>query len=257
MTARGQQVASPTFEVLSFIPVAVIAVAVLANLQSQEIWAAASVAIVALWAVDIGASFGGRGRDFAPLSVIVTAAGSALAAHTFGGLGYGMTVALAVVICLGWAVAFDPYRQVEVFAPTLLVGLIGGLGVASLLLARTSVSPDAAAVDVFVVSVIAGLMAGAIVSRMPALPFLDPFSATAIVAVLGSVLAAVVWDLDVVGYLLVGLGIAVALIAGTGLSTMLRTGQVRLTERAPGWIPSLDGAVLAAAVYLPLIRLIL
>lgn len=257
MTSRGQQLAAPTFDLLSLVSLAVIAVAVVANLQSQEIWAAASVAIVALWAVDVRASFQTRGRDFAPLAVTVTAAGAALTAHTLGGVGYGMTVGLAVVVGLGWAVAFDPYRKVEIFAPTLLVGLLGGLGVASLLLARTAGSPDPASVDVFMVSVIAGLSAGTIVSRMPATPFLDPFSATAVVAVLGSILAAVIWDLDVVGYLLVGLGVAVALIAGTGLSTMLRTGQVRLTERAPGLVPSLDGAVLAAAVYFPLIRLIL
>jgi hypothetical protein len=71
------------------------------------------------------------------------------------------------------------------------------------------------------------------------------------------VAAAAVWDLDAVGYLLVGLGIAVALVAGHGLSSMLRTGRVALTERPPGILSSLDGVVLAAAIYYPLIRVIL
>ena len=60
-----------------------------------------------------------------------------------------------------------------------------------------------------------------------------------------------------VGYLLVGLGIAVTLIAGNGLSSMLRTGRVSLTERPPGLLGSMDGIVLAATIYYPLIRLVL
>jgi hypothetical protein len=38
---------------------------------------------------------------------------------------------------------------------------------------------------------------------------------------------------------------------------MLRTGRVSLTERSPGILVSLDGAALAAAVYYPLLLLVL
>jgi hypothetical protein len=55
----------------------------------------------------------------------------------------------------------------------------------------------------------------------------------------------------------VGLGIAVALLAGRGLSSMLRTGSVSLTERPPGILVSLDGVALAAAIYYPLLLLVL
>ena len=51
--------------------------------------------------------------------------------------------------------------------------------------------------------------------------------------------------------------VAVALVAGHGLSSMLRTGRVMLTERPPGNLAALDGVVLAAAIYFPLIRLVL
>jgi hypothetical protein len=139
----------------------------------------------------------------------------------------------------------------------MLVGLLAAVGAASLMLSRSAASPDPQAVDVFLVAVVAGVVAGSVVSRMPAVPFLDPFSATALVAVFSALVAAMVWDLDVVGYLLVGIGVAVALIAGTGLSSMIRTGRVRLTVRPLGLVPSLDGIVLAAAIYYPLIRVIL
>lgn len=247
---------APT-DMLALLPLAIVVVAVLANLQGQPIWAAALVALMAAWSVDMSTAFAGRGRAFAPLAVVTAAAASTLAAHILGPTGYGLAVAIAVAVVLGWAVAFNPYRQVEVFAPTLLVGLLGALGSASLVLTRSSFTPDSQAIDVFLVATIAGIGTGAVVDRMPALPFLDRFTTTAIGAVLAAVAAASLWDLDVVGYLLVGLGISVALVAGQGLSSMLRTGGVMLTERPPGYLPALDGVVLAAAIYFPLIRLVL
>lgn len=152
---------------------------------------------------------------------------------------------------------FADYRTVDVYAPTLLVSLLAGLATGSMVLSRSSFSPDDSAVDVFLVAVVVGVLLGALVARMPAIPFLDPFSTTAITAVLAAVGAAAFWDLDVAGYLLVGLGVAVALVAGHGLSSMLRTGRVTLTERSPGVLTALDGVVLAAAIYYPLIQVIL
>jgi molybdopterin converting factor small subunit len=244
-------------DVKGFIPLVVAVVAILANTQGQEIWAAALVLIASAWAVDVGASFEARGKDFATLAVVVTAAGSAMAAHAAGGDGYALAVVLAVVVGLGWAVAFPRYRQPDVFSPTLLVALMAGLGTASLVLARSAQSPQASAVDVFLVSVLAALVLGAIVERIPPIPLLDPFSVTALGAVLAAVLAAWIWDLSIVSYVLVGLGIAVALLAGRGLSSMLRTGRVSLTERPPGILVSLDGVALAAAIYYPLLLLVL
>lgn len=240
-----------------FLPLAVAAVAILANFQDQPFWAAGLVAIVAIWSVDMNTAFASRGRVFAPLAVVTAAAVATLAAHILGPTGYAIAMAVAVAVTLGWGVAFAPYRQIEVFAPTLLVALLGALGSASMILTRSSFTPDPQAVDVFLVAVIAGVGLGALVARFPALPFLDRFSTTAIGAVLAAIAAASLWDLDVVGYLLVGLGIAVALVAGQGLSSMLRTGGVMLTERPPGFLPAVDGVMLAAAIYFPLIRLVL
>jgi hypothetical protein len=257
VSGGSQPSAISAVDLLGFLPLVVIVVAVLANTQGQEIWAASLVALAAAWALDLAAAFRARGRLLAPLSIITSAAAGALSAHILGGAGYGLTVALAVAIVLGWAVAFPDYRQVDVYAPSLLVGFMAGLGTASMVLSRSSFAPDERAVDVFLVSVIAAVVLGALVARMPSIPYLDPYSTTAIVAVLFSVGAAAIWGLDVVGYLLIGLGVAVALIAGNGLSSMLRIGSVSLTERPPGLLAPMDGVVLAAAIYYPLVSVIL
>ena len=241
----------------AFLPLAVAVVAIIANLAGQEIWAAALVAAAGVWAMDLNGVFRMRARHFASYAVVTAAAAAVLCAHILGPTGYGLSVAVAVAVALGWAVAFREYREVEAFSPTLLVSLLAALGAASMILSRSEFSPDERAVDVFLVAVVAGVALGSIVMRLPALPFLDRFTVTAIGAVIGAVGAAALWDLDVVGYLLVGLGLSVALVAGQGLASMLRTGSVALTQQPPGFLPSLDGVVLAAAIYFPLIRLVL
>jgi len=256
VSGGGQPLTVSNVDLAGFLPLAIAAVAVLANTQGQEIWSAALVAIASVWAIDLGSVLAARQKEFATLAVIVTATGSAMAAHVIGGAGYALAVAIAVAVSLGWAVAFPQYRQVDVYSPTLMVSLFVGLGTSSLLLARSAHSPEPSAVDVFLVSVIAGLLLGALVERLPALPLLDAYSVTAIGAILGALGAALIWDLDLVGYLLVGLGLAVALVAGRGFSSMLRTGRVALTQRPPGMLISLDGVVLGAAIYYPLVLLI-
>ena len=201
---------------MAFLPAAVAVVAILANTQGQEMWAAVLVLIVAVWALDIGTAFAARGREFASLAVVVTAAGSAMAAHVAGG-GRVCPCALviAAVVSLGWAVAFPNYRQVDVFSPTrdgLSPRRIGHCvsrrspGPLTRLRRMRSMSSS------FPSSPPSGL--SAIVERINPIPLLDPFSVTALGAVLAAVAAALIWDLSVVSYLLVGLGIAVALLAG-------------------------------------------
>jgi hypothetical protein len=256
VSGGSQQMTVSRIDVAAYLPVLVAAIAVLANLQGQAIWSAVLVAIAAGWALDLERVFAARGKDFATLAVVVTAAGSVMAAHVLGGAGYALALAVAVAVSLGWAVAFPRYRQVDVFSPTLMVALFAGLGAASLVLSRSAHSPEESAVDVFLVAVISGLLLGALVERLPALPMIDPYSVTAIGAILASLVAALIWDLDLVGYLLVGLGLAVALVAGKGFSSMLRTGRVALTQHPPGFLPSLDGVVLGAAIYYPLLLLV-
>ncbi|MFQ5522550.1 MAG: MoaD/ThiS family protein [Acidimicrobiia bacterium] len=243
-------------DLIAFLPVIVLVLVVAANSLGLEVWAAALVATAALWALDLGSTFSSRGRLFAPVAVVVSSVAAVIASHTLGGLGYGLTSALAAAVILGWAVALAAYRPMDVAGPTLLAALLVGLGTASLLLTRSPFAPVDRGVDVFLVSVTVAVALGSLVARIPAMPFLDPMSVTALAAVGAAVGAAAFWELDVVGYLLVGLVVAVTLVAGRGLSSILRRGVVSLTELSPGVLASLDGVVLAAALYYPLLRIV-
>lgn len=237
---------------LAFVPVMIAVIVVLANTSGGGVWAAGLVTVLSAWALDLGSVFTARGRRFAMLAVVSSGAVGAIAAHVLGGSGYTLALATAIAVALGWAVAFPEYREVETFAPTALAATLAALAAASMVLAHSPSSPDPSLVGVFLAAVISGVLFGSIVARMPAIPYLDPISVTAIVAVVGAVASAALFDADVVGYLLVGIGLAVALVAGRGLSSMMRRGAVRLAERSPGVMPTLDGAVLAAAIVYPL-----
>ncbi|MDX1467816.1 MAG: MoaD/ThiS family protein [Acidimicrobiia bacterium] len=257
VSGGGQPATLAPADLLGFTPIVIALVAIFANIQGQAAWAAAVVAIAAVWAVDLSIAFANRGKRFAVLVPVAAGAGGALLAHVLGSVGYGLSAGVGVAVALIWAVSFRFYREVDVLAPVALVALLGGMGTASMVLARSASAPDPQAVDVFLVASVVAIVLGSLVARLPAMPLADPFSVTAVGAVLAAVAAAAIWDLDVVAYLLAGLGIAVALVAGLGLSSMLRTGRISLSERSPGLLASLDGVVLAAAVYFPLIRLVL
>ena len=257
VSGGSQPAVSIPSDATAFLPVLIAALVVFANTRGQPFWAATLVAVVAIWAFDVGTAFSARSRPFAPLAVVTAAVAATLTAHVLGGAGYGLAIAIAVATGLGWAVAFPEYRNVPAFAPTVLTAILGALAASSALLARSSFSPDERAIDVFIVAAIAGVALGAVVAVLPPLPFVDRFSMSAFGAVAGAVIAATLWDLDRVDYFLVGLVVAVGLVAGQGLSSMLRTGMVSLTTRPPGVAASLDGVILAAAIYFPLIRLVL
>ncbi len=256
---RGYPAPAVTAADLMFLfPVGALAVLILANLVEGPAWWAAAIAVVvAIWAADLDVAAELRSKPFAAIAVVLTAGASTVVAHSLGDLGYGLSLVLAVIITLGWAVGFDGYRAVDAVAPSVLVAVLAGLGASSMVLARSEFVADIQAVDVFLVAVVTGLVLGGVVERLPPLPLLDPFSVTAIGAVGGALVSAALWDLDMVGYLLVGLGVAVALVAGRGFGSMIRTGALVLSQRGPGAMTAIDGAILAAAIYFPLIRVIL
>lgn len=245
-------------EVAVAAPVLVALVIVFVNLQGDAAWwAAALVGVAGLWIIDLAGQIEARGRSFPAIGVLVGAVAGAVITESIGATGLAVAIAAAVMIVLTWGVGIAGYRSIDTVAPGVMVGLLAAAAVGSLILARSSAAPDSEAMDVFLVVVILAVLLGSVVERMAQLPYLDPFTVTALTAIVAAVAMAFFRDLDVAGYLLVGLGVAVALVAGRGLGSLLRTGTVALAEPPPGMLRGLDGAVLAAALYFPLVRLVL
>lgn len=218
-------------------------------------WATAVVLLTALWAIDVAMTVTVGGREVPILPPLVTVIGSLVAVYLLGAPGLGLVVAVAVATTLGWAVASESSRMLPILAPSFLLALVSGAAVGSLVLVRTAFVPPTGATSVFVVTAIAATTVGVVIERFSHLPFGDPFSATALTAVVASLVAASIWNLDLVAFLVAGIVMAVSLIAGRGMGSILRTRTVSLVERAPGYLSAVDGVVLAAALYYPILRL--
>lgn len=226
------------------------------NLSSDVWWWVAVVGVVVAWASDVAGTASASGRDIPLIPTLLSVISAVTATRLLGIDGLGIALALAVVFPLAWSVASDESRVLFTLAPSLVISLVSTAAVSSLVLTRISFEPISRATGVFLAMAIAATAIGGVIERFSHLPFGDPFTATTITAILTSLAIASVWDLDLVTFLIMGVVGAAALIAGGGLGSLLRTQYVVLIQRPPGYFSGLDGVVLAAAVYLPILRLV-
>ncbi len=226
------------------------------SLGGAEWWAAVVVGVVGAWAIDVGAASADHGRDIPLVPILISAVAGAVAAHGMGKPGYALALLIAVLATLGWGVASDSSRLLSVLAPAAIVSVIAAGATSGLVLSRMSFDPGSRAVGVFLAVILAATAIAAATEGNVRLPFGDPFSATVVVGVVVSVVMAAVWNLDMVVFLIAGLVLAARLVAGRGLGSMLRTRDVVLLETSPGMLAVLDGAVLAAALYYPILLLV-
>lgn len=239
------------------LPLGIIALAVVANISGLDSWwAAGVVALTTVWAVDVVSTLAAKARDVPLVPALVTVVGVVVSTRLVGPGGLAIGLAVAVIATLGWGVASDTSRLLSILAPAFVVSLLAGLATGSLLLAGTDADLGSRVVGVYLAAVIVGSGLALLARRFPRLPGADPFVATVVGAVVASVSAAAIWDLDVVSYLIVGLVTGAALVAGAALGSILRSRTVVLLNAAPGLAALLDGPVLAGAVFYPLLALV-
>lgn len=240
------------------IPLAVAGVLIYAALSLSEAWfASLLVGGVGLWAFDLAEQAEERGRAFplAPvLAAIVVGALAPFTSITSGRAleGTGLSLVFGIIALLVWAVIVAEDRNVVGVASTLLVLVLAGVSVASLVVVRLSDAGADRVAGFLVVMIVAGA-AGGLASRLPG-QFLDAYSASAVAALAASVLAAWIWGLGVADFFVVGVVLAVAVVAGRGLGSLMRVGDEYGPERPRGWMAFADGAVVAAAIFLPILR---
>lgn len=238
------------------VPAAVVGMLVLANLTSDPSWwPVAVVGLVTAWVVDIVETLTGRGREFPLLPTLVAMLATVAAVWSLGAIGLGIGLVAAVVFPLGWGVASDGSRMVQILGPSILLTFVACMTIGSLVLVA-GINPSTRIVGVYLAVMAVSVLSAAVIDRFQHLPIGDPFTLSALVAVITAMVAAAIWDLDLVTFLIVGLVTAVSLVAGRGLGSLLRTRQIILIERPPGYLSVLDGMILAGALYLPVLTVV-
>lgn len=240
-------------------PVAAVLILILANMASDgSWWPVAVVGFVTAWVVDVVETLTARGREFPLVPTLVAILATVAAVWTMGPIGISVGLVGSIVFPLGWGVASDGSRMVQILAPSVLLTFVACGTVGSLVATATStgsVGPSERVVGVYLAVAAAAVLVGQMIDRVQQLPIGDPFTLAALVAIVTSLVAASIWDLDLVTFLIVGLVLAVSLVAGRGLGSMLRTRQVVLIEPSPGLLAALDGVVLAGALLLPVLQI--
>ncbi len=234
---------------------AALLVAAIANaFDSPAFFIAALVGLLGVWGVDLVAQskLSGTGMRAAPLLLALfggTTSGWWFANRGAGAAGLGVAIVGAVVLTLLLA-SFRPVsRSVMSVTTTALVasyGAAAGAGLAAIRLAEGGQRM----VWLFLMMVVVGSLASSATRVVRSFAVVDPLVAGAIGTILAGLLAALALDLAVVGFLFVSVLVALALIAGRALGSLGRTGEPFLAEALPGNLASLDGSVLAGAVYL-------
>jgi len=172
------------------------------------------------------------------------------------GIGLGVAAGLAVVITLVSAVFSPRHRSLVSLVSTAVVALAATLAVGSLILVRIQTVQGQDLIWVFLAMVIVGKAAAGLLAAAKT-PSLDPLTGAVVATVLTAAAASFVWDLNLFALFLIGVFVAIGLVAGISMGSLLRVGEVYLTDAVEGSLVALDGPVLAALVYAPFITLLL
>ena len=247
------------------IQVALITVALLvANAFAEPAWfIAALVGAGAIWVWDISGD-DELGRPFR-LPVLLAVLAGSLATYGFEvadlvpagrGIGLGVAAGLAVVITLVSAVFSPRHRSLVSLVSTAVVALAATLAVGSLILVRIQTVQGQDLIWVFLAMVIVGKAAAGLLAAAKT-PSLDPLTGAVVATVLTAAATSFVWDLNLFALFLIGVFVAIGLVAGISMGSLLRVGEVYLTDAVEGSLVALDGPLLAALVYAPFITLLL
>jgi molybdopterin converting factor small subunit len=239
------------------VPLGLVALLVIANvLDDPAWWAPAVVAVVAVWVGDVVNTVSIRGTDLPVLPAMAAIVVAVVSVWLLGPPGLAVAAAGGVVLPLLWAVGSDSSRILAIISPVSVLSLQAALATGVLVLARSLFVQSTAVIGVFLVIAFSTVVVALLLEQFTHLPFGDPFTATAATAILASVVAAAVWGLDLVSFLIAGVVVAAALVAGRGFGSILRTRRVILVERSPGRTSLLDGIVLAAPLFFLTLRLV-
>lgn len=218
-------------------------------------WATGVVGVIGAWVADISTTISRRGRDFPAGPTMLALLATAALAHMYGLPGVALGAVAAVMLPMGWAVLSDSSRVLSILAPMVMVGLVGSLATGSLIVAHRLVDVGQPGVGVLLTGLVAGGVAASVLHKVTASPLGDPVMAAGLATLVGTLVAAAAFDQDLVTFSIVGSVSALAMVSGRGFGSIIRTRSVRLTEVSAGALSLIDGAVLSAAVFLPVYRL--
>lgn len=249
VSGGSQAVAEPSTQAFqAVLGLSLVGAMVIANYARLEVFVFITVGSLLAWLWDVTDVAHRRGTRLNVLPTLAAVALAANGAYAWGFAGFAGGIALGVVVTLTWAVFAPAHRAIEDLAVTVLLSAGAGAAAGSLVLVRMRTVEE---ITAFILIAVAAAVAAWAATRFSAqLPWLDVNAALVAAAVVAGLILALVSDvLSTTGVFLAALASSAGLIAGRVMGSLLRSGTVMHTVRAPGVLTMFDGAVVAAPLF--------
>ncbi|MDJ0952663.1 MAG: MoaD/ThiS family protein [Acidimicrobiia bacterium] len=228
--------------------VALLAALVVSNLVSTPTFIFVVVGSALAWLWDMTDVLKLRTLSINPIPLMIGATAAANGAYTWGEAGFAGGVAVAIVISLAWTVLDPTQRTSRAVAVAMVLAVVSALAAGSLTLTHLYSIPMVIAA--IAVAAAAGFAAWGVQQSGGELGGLDPNLAMVLGAVVAGLISGLAADtLEVTTLLLASAASAAGLIAGRAFGSLLRTGSVIHTARAPGLLTMFDAAVLGVPAF--------
>lgn len=228
--------------------VALLAALVISNLVDRSTFLFVLVGTALAWLWDITDVLKLRRTNVNPIPLMVGATAAVNGAYRWGTAGFAGGVAVAVMVTLMWSVLDARQRTTRAVGVAMSLAVISSLSTGGLTLLHLFSIPTVNAA--IAVAAAAGFAAWGVQQSGGEVGGLDPNLGMVLGAVIAGLISGLAADtLDTTTMILAAAAGAAGLIAGRAYGSLLRTGSVVHTARAPGLLTMFDGAVLGVAAF--------
>jgi sulfur-carrier protein len=228
--------------------VALLAALVISNLVSTPTFIFVVVGSALAWLWDMTDVLKLRTLPINPIPLMVGATAAANGAYSWGVAGFAGGVAVAIVVSLAWTVLDPSQRSTRAVAVAMILALGTSLATGSIALTHLYSLPMVIAS--IAVAASAGFAAWGVQQSGGEVGGLDPNLGMVLGAVIAGLISGLAADtLSMTTMLLASAASAAGLIAGRAFGSLLRTGSVIHTARAPGLLTMFDAAVLGIPAF--------
>lgn len=228
--------------------IALLLALIAANLVDTPTFVFAAVGSALAWLWDISDVLRLRTMQINAIPLMIGATAAANGAYTWGVAGFAGGVAIAIVVSLAWSVLDARQRSVRAVAVAIMLTAAAALATGSLTLTHLYSIPMV--ISAIAVAAAAGFAAWGVQQSGGELGGLDPNLGMVLGAVIAGLISGLAADtLSTTTMLLASAAGAAGLIAGRAMGSLLRTGSVIHTVRAPGLLTMFDAAVLGIPAF--------
>ncbi len=228
--------------------VALLAALVISNLVNTPTFVFVVVGSALAWLWDTTDVLRLRSISVNPIPLMIGATATANGAYTWGAPGFAGGIAIAIMITLAWSVLDQTQRSTRAVAVAMTLAIGASLATGALTMTHLYSLPMVIAA--IAVAASAGFAAWGVQQSGGEVGGLDPNLGMVLGAVIAGLISGLAAEtLSITTMILASAASAAGLIAGRAYGSLLRTGSVIHTARAPGLLTMFDAAVLGVAAF--------